>query len=245
MPRSSVKTTTWRSKPNTAAQRAAAMRANRASAVSRSRSYISKSLSSIPATGSAELKVVDQLNGSQLVNTSGVIALINGVTQGTDFQNRIGRIYDNISLRIYARFQTLGVVVTDNLCRLIIFVDKQPNGILTTLPDLLTANSSDSFINLNNRDRYVILRDYLVEVQQVGSLAAPQFQMTSVERKGALNGVIDDYIKLPFRTTTNSTGNGIAQIVNGALQYCLVGNVAVGAGNPSAVISFRYRFKDP
>lgn len=110
--------------------------------------------------------------------------LLNNITQGADAMQRIGRKIQIKSIRIRCSVQVQDDWVlaypVDNQpnaaynvagnyggapqsCRLVIVWDKQPNGQQATSADVFTARNgslgSDAMMNLDKRDRFVILAD--------------------------------------------------------------------------------------
>lgn len=239
MPRTSVKTTTWRNKPNTAAQRAA-----RANNVGKSRSsytgYLKKSLQSVQASGAAEMKFVDVLSTGQAISTTVTSLHLNPIAEGNDNNSRQGRRTDNVSL------QLKGVITCENITlseyvRVIVFIDKQSNG--AAPPQILQNPTSFSLFDMDYRDRIVILRDYEVSID-VGSNGIP-FQANSIVKKGQNGLIIDDFIKLGFTTTWQGTAAPIANIQTGAIWIQFYGQRAVGATNPQVSLVSRVKYRDP
>ena len=123
--------------------------------------------------------------GSNAANVLGQPGmLLNNITQGADATQRIGRkvqiksIRVRVSVRINDDYVT-EVPDTNNVlvdyetksssyanpqsCRLVLVWDKQPNGIIAGSGQVFESmngyNGSDSMMNLDNRDRFVILAD--------------------------------------------------------------------------------------
>ena len=129
--------------------------------------------------GRNELKVIDTDQSlSTTVSSTGTVTLINGVAQGTDFNQRIGR---KITMKsIFSKFflvpnSTLNSV-NGNIVRVMIFYDAQTNAAAPSVSDVLATNAYDASLNLNNRDRFKIILDkyYTIgaAVYSSGALAA-------------------------------------------------------------------------
>lgn len=109
-----------------------------------------------------ELKYIDVSLGATsfpLAGT-GVLTLLNGCIQGSDATNRIGRKVNlkSIQTRISNTVATTGISNGPNF-RVIIFYDKQANATAPAVTDVLLTDAFASNMNLNNRDRFVILMD--------------------------------------------------------------------------------------
>ena len=112
----------------------------------------------------AELKVTDT-SVNQDCNTSGSFVLLHAPVPGNDYTNRIGRktYIKSIAVRGQVELNPLTVIANIESCvpqtvRQIIFVDNQPNAAAPLVSDLLLSASALSHLNLNNRDRFTILR---------------------------------------------------------------------------------------
>jgi len=112
--------------------------------------------------GRNELKVIDTDQAlSTTVAVGGTITLINGIAQGTDYNQRIGRKI--LMKSIFSKFflvpnSTLNQV-QGNIVRVMVFYDSQTNGSAPAVSDVLTTGVYDSPLNLNNRDRFKIIID--------------------------------------------------------------------------------------
>jgi len=113
-----------------------------------------------------ELKTIDLNFGYNPQANSGTnINLINGVAQGTDYNARVGRklVMKSLFIRFQKEFSTTAPTKPVNI-RVIVVLDKQTNGVLFSNANLLqfvasAGQSLTSPINLDNRDRFVIIKD--------------------------------------------------------------------------------------
>jgi len=118
--------------------------------------------------GGVERKWFDETITAVAVPNNGVInATINPIPQGAGQSERVGSkcILTNIMLRgavNIAAGQT-GVFASDRV-RAVLYLDKQSNGAAATVTDILTTATIDSFNNLFNKDRFVILRDMYIDI---------------------------------------------------------------------------------
>ena len=104
-----------------------------------------------------ERKYYDLVTNANTVADAGVFRLIHIPKLGSDYDDRIGRktiarsIYIRGSIRIKAATSIPEGPVTlpCQMCRMILFVDNQPNGNVPTTADLLVENEPDSHLNPN------------------------------------------------------------------------------------------------
>ena len=109
--------------------------------------------------GMMEKKVVDTASASYACDTTGSVTLLNSMAQGSDFTNRIGRKYTNVAVQLEGFLGPQDNSIGTTKCRVMLIYDSQPNGALPAIADVLTASTSNAFMNLNNRDRFKVLCD--------------------------------------------------------------------------------------
>lgn len=119
--------------------------------------------------GGSEIKAVDiprvDITFKQIGGPP-TFQLLNGILTGSGFFNRVGARIEMKSIHIRAVITFLATSVQD-VNRLIVFYDRQPNGAAPAIADVLQARdnagaattAAQSEINLDNRERFVILRD--------------------------------------------------------------------------------------
>ncbi len=157
---------------------------------------------------------------------TGIVSLLNASIQGDDFDNRDGRQIRFKSIRVALNIR-MNASATQTSMRAIIVLDKQPNGILMVLTDLLTAVGITQFRNLDNRKRFVILWNRVVNLSDNGS------QITTIQY----------YKKLNMHTTYDDSNNGnITDIETNAMYLVLISTEATNT--PSVFTSVRMRFID-
>jgi len=210
-----------------------------------------------------EKKVSDKPSDPALPNLLGIkadttvpaasILLLHAPKVGSEFTSRVGR--KTCAKSIYVR----GIVGLDGpnipagptagfspsqQARMILFVDWQPNGQAPTVTQILKFADSASQLNLDNRDRFHIIKD---KVWFFDSCIANQ---AAINRTGASVKV---YKKINIETTFNgtvSTGNSatdtqgsIADIATGAIYMMWVGSApasATTAGRFAGTTRIRY-----
>lgn len=198
---------------------------------------------------SQELKVVDTGTAIYNCDTTGDIRCVNLCTLGSDMTNRIGRkiCLSSFQMRGYLRNAAsvtgAAAVVPPSQCRWMLVWDTQPNGALPSITDILNSGSSTSQLNLNNRDRFRIIREKIWALDPyIVSATASQSVATAVNQ----TKTVKVFKKLKdLEVIFNSTNGGtIADIQTGALLSVWVGNSAASADGPEFVGSYRVRFSD-
>jgi len=179
------------------------------------------------------------------------MVLLNGVQTGAGFFNRVGSRIEMKNLHIRGLIKNLATAIQDQ-GRLIIVYDRQPTGALPTIADLLQSrdqtgaatNPGTAEINLDNRDRFAILRDasfYFPSVTFTGGVQTngPAYPGTDDELD------VNIFIKLKglashYKSSSNPCT--IADIATGALYACFVS--VNETAKYSFVGSFRLRYDD-
>lgn len=198
----------------------------------------------------SERKVNDIAAATYVVNTTGAFTLLALPVTGADMNQRIGRKIQLKSVYIRGHVCTnwaatpvgaTSAIATQH-CRLIILCDYQPNGAAPAVLDLLATASPLAHLNLNNRDRFKILKDKIYTLgpsffdttNQQGLSVAPQILPIKI------------YKKLNIETIFNATNGGsIADITSGALFMFWIGSTAASATLAStASLSTRVRYFD-
>ena len=113
-----------------------------------------------------EFKKVDTQLETPITDTP-QIRLINALIKGDDFDNRDGRSvrFKSVDIRWTVLMNLLN---TQTTLRCMVVIDKQPNATLMLIGDLLDETHTNSFKNLNNRKRFVILKDETLTLQSSG-----------------------------------------------------------------------------
>lgn len=202
----------------------------------------------------AEIKAIDIAAGSYLLRDPAVasdVILLNGIAAGTGFFNRIGARAEMRNLHVRGTIANFATAANDSFGRVLIVYDRQPTGTLPVIADILqsrdqagTASTSGvSEINLDNRDRFTILRDmewFLPPCTNTAGVLTngPNFPGTDNPFD------VNMFIKLRglgvhFKSTAAPTT--IANIATGALYACFVATLdSVYVAN----VGFRLRFDD-
>lgn len=208
-----------------------------------------------------EVKSVDiQQDGLILATLAPQFRLLNGIQEGSSFYNRIGRKIAMKSLHFTGYIHRGGGFGGEqgDFIRWMLIYDRQANGALPTAADLLTnydqqgttLSNALSGLNLNNADRFVVLRDkriYTAQRQKV-TLSAPT---DTVYGAGFINyqndWTINEFVDLKglevhYKSSTNPSD--IGDIATGAL-YFVYGIVTTGGVDAyEAQINSRLRYWD-
>lgn len=176
--------------------------------------------------GRAELKFVDTTATNVAVTTSWQLVLLNGVTQGTDYNSRIGRQMMNKSIifngNIFPVITPSTSATQGLMFRTVIIYDTQPNsGSLPAGTDIFVANDPHSPMNLNNRDRFKVLMD------KKGQLGSYLTSAGGTIISGAPQNLWwAKYKKCFLETVFSGTTNAIGSIATGAIYLCFIGDFA-------------------
>lgn len=240
---------------------------NRSRAIKRkrlpaTRLYRQNRILSNRAYGRVEVKSVDFPLGassvSMALSTTAVFILMNETVTGAGFFNRIG---SKISMQnvyvngfIVLSSSNSGVVPEDYL-RVMIVYDKQANGAAPALTDVLanydyngaTTTSALSGMNMNNRDRFLMLADERIYLPSVGVDGVNAgFTTLTPDPNKSDTYILKRFIKLRnLEGLYKASGGGIGDIATGALWLITVTqNVAVGQTAWTLVVNGRLKFYD-
>lgn len=117
----------------------------------------------------------------------------NKIPQGTTDKTRIGNkiTITNVNLHAYANLDSLnGIQVQNSHLRVILYVDHQANGATAAVTDILTTASIDSFRNMNQVDRFTILKEINVDLNCYS-------QSATTSADGATRYTINKKCKIP------------------------------------------------
>lgn len=198
-----------------------------------------------------EIKAFDVAIGESEFSPSGHFELLNVPIQGQDRFERIGRKIANKSIHVTGliRVLTAGASMPNDFLRLMLVWDKQPNAAVPLGSDLLTdsnaigLNSVLSHVNLNNRERFIVLRDKRINWPVYdGTAFSTSNQMPYLDPQ--LN--IDWFVSLKGMETTFNGINGQtpADIETGALYLYTQNYDAVNANLISLTYTSRHRYFD-
>lgn len=213
-----------------------------------------RNLPAVLRSSTTEIKAIDIPEATitlEAIGTPPTFHLLNGIQVGSGFFNRIGSKIEMLNLHVRGFLVNIATSV-QQYGRILIVYDRQPNGAAPAITEVLqsrdqtgTASTTDkSEINLDQRDRFIIVRDkdfFLPSVTNTGGVLTngPNWP-GDIEEHWEINW----FIKLKnllthFKSSTNPTT--VADINTGALYAIfLAGTTAQWA----AQVSFRLRYSD-
>jgi len=186
---------------------------------------------------SIEVKTIDIDSTSSNVTSTPGITLLNGVANGTDFTDRIGRRIFMKSLYFRGFLRPEDDTAANNSVRIAIVYDCDPNGAAPAWTDIFKQSTTTSQLNLNNRDRFQILYD------EIYALGAVQTTANQAFSNGDNQYAFKEYIPIMDDTIFGGTTAVIASIRSGAVWLCWLGEGAAGNG-ATLGWSTRIRFID-
>jgi len=186
-----------------------------------------------------ELKYLDIAATTYAYNTTGTVTALNLLAVGDDANTRDGRQVTCKSIAVTGPIYPEDGATAATYCRTLLVWDSQPNsGVIATIANILTGATSVSNTNLDNRERFTILRDDKVTLGAFNSTATQATAMspsvTKLDWFVPLNGVV---------TTYSGTTAAIGSIATGALLLVTIGDTASGLGCTGSFTT-RLRFYD-
>nr|QXP07743.1 MAG: putative capsid protein [Arizlama virus] len=171
-----------------------------------------------------------------MISGGGVVTLINGVAEGSDFNERVGRRLTMGSIQIRGMITPVDNTVIDQVVRYMIVYDKQSNGAAPTIVDILTDNTPYGFKNLNNRARFIILKDEMFTLGARDTTATSSFS-------SAVPHAIEYYRRFRLGVEFKGATAAIGDIATGALFLVTSGSGAAATG-ANMIVSCRIMFTD-
>lgn len=182
-----------------------------------------------------EKKFIDTAQASYDCDTTGSVTCLNLCDEGTGISQRIGRKICIKSVQVRGIVRPVDATSSDNTTRIMLIWDKQVNGVIATISEILSAATAHSFMNLDNRERFVVLMDKQFAVGRRSDASG---------NSGSPNVyAVNKYKKMPAGSITiyDGTGAGIADVNTGALYLVTIGSQAAAAGSVfSAACRVRY-----
>lgn len=186
--------------------------------------------------GRDELKYIDTTS-TGTVNGTGSLTLLNGIAQGQDITQRIGRkaILKSIYFRLDLYPSTTASSPTGDIVRVLVVYDCQTNSSAPGLGNILISPQYLSPMNLDYRDRFKILIDKHVtmpaNVYTTGNISAGEGQPK----------IVKVFKRLNMDQVFSGTANTIGSIATGSIYLVLL---ALGTNVTTANMWCRIRFTD-
>lgn len=158
--------------------------------------------------------------------------MLNALQTGANPTNRIGRkvTWTKLLLRYAAHVDSATTPTSGCAMRLMVIYDKQTNGSAPIVTDVLVTDEFNSAMNLDNRDRFLILADVITPVFGLGGPAA-------------VAGVINRKFNLETNFNANNIGS-IADITTGSIYLMYAQSNSLSGLNISFNMKSRLRFVD-
>lgn len=214
--------------------------------------------SAIAEKKSMDFPVAASSPQTQAISTTATFDVVNLPQEGASFYNRIGRKIMMRSLHLCGQIVRSAAVAgtVSEYLRVMVVYDRQPNKAAPAIADLLlnydnaggTVTNSLSSLNMNNAERFAILRDIRIHIPQEGNVAATQQTgIQSIIDYQTNRTNINEYIKLKdlethFASSTNPSA--IGDCTTGALWVVTFGNLAAGTANYQLNYTTRLRYHD-
>lgn len=204
------------------------------------------------STLAGEVKSVDTGVGSIAIpSTSASCTPIYDTATGADVYHRVGRKVALKSVRLRGFFvdtKSMAAATTAEVLRVVLFSDNQytsGGGVVTSdvLQDLsnagATATTSSSGLNLNNRDRFKVLRD--IYIQMPAKPAYPGAYVEGAEGGNAKEVYTYNWF-VPLRGFEIShSANSLGAVSKGMIAIAVIGDIG---GQWSFGFNARVRFTD-
>lgn len=150
-------------------------------------------------------------SGVLLFNSTGTILGLNFIQVGSSMFNRIGRRIEMLSVRFTGHIECIAGLtrsVLPDYARLVIVYDRQTNGAYPTISDMfqdtdqagVNTTLAQSGINMDNRERFVVIMDYRIYLPQATVTAGVVSAAFPVDTM-AYKPLVDEYRRLGKLTT--------------------------------------------
>lgn len=206
------------------------------------------------ARNSKDIKAVDVAGGSLAVNTTGTVALVNGIAQGAAPYQRIGREIAQRSLLLRFQLTYLRTAANQEHARVLLVYDRAPNGVLPTFADVIqstdsagvSSNTVYSNQNLSNANRFLILRDWSLNLMMDSGAPANGVWTAKYDDQDLWRFSSDRvFIKLGgMRSVYSGATAGIGDLREGAIYLISQGTQAAGGEGSRVDFTTRLRYTD-
>jgi len=186
-----------------------------------------------------ELKYMDLAQTSYAYDTTGSVTCLNLIAQGDDNTNRQGRQIMLKSVHVQGLIAPLDGSTSPSICRTLLIWDAQPNsGSLPTITDILKTSHAITSTNLDNRQRFTILRDQKTALGGIFTTVQQTYAQSPTVAS------IEWFVPLGnMRTTYSGTSAAIGAVSTGSLLLVTIGSAGALDGG-QGVITTRLRFYD-
>lgn len=184
-----------------------------------------------------ERKFIDVASVTTAFDVTGSVIPVNLSATGTDYTERIGRKTTNVSIQMRGLIHPTSTSAVSGLARVLCIYDAQVNGVTPSISDILISGSAISPMNLNNRDRFKIIFDWVRPISSYNDINS------GLTHQGG-NDVhsIKKFKKINLPTIWDGTTAAIGSCQTGAIYMVFIGTTA--SGTYSCVWTSRVRFVD-
>jgi len=168
-----------------------------------------------------ELKYLDTNFGNYACGTTGAVTLINGVAAGSTAITREGRQCFWKSIQVHGTIAAADATTVASRNDVFVIFDRQPGAAVPAMTDLFVESKAGSPMNLNYRERFVVLGH---NTFVIGGLTADATALTPTVHSVNIN------IKANLRTTFKGDANAIGDIATGAMYLVTLGSAADASG---------------
>jgi len=164
-------------------------------------------------------------------DSTGAILLLNGTQLGSDIDKRIARRVRMTRLEMKLQAYATATTGLDQFCRLLVVLDKQPNGAALAITDVLENATTTGLVNLSNRSRFTVLTD---QIHYLNSSVEPN-SGKAIYRALSVGA-----------TTWYNSGNAgtVADITTNSLYLIAIGSLVAGNTAGSVTGKVRLYFYD-
>jgi len=182
-----------------------------------------------------ELKQVDTTvsTGTSVLNATGGIQLLNGIARGDDINQRNGRQVTISALHLRLQASVTVSTGVDQVARVLVVMDQQPNGAALTIANVLDNSASYVYAQYNRdyRMRFRVLRDMTFQLNAAAESGSQRF----INARIPVNAVM---------TFNNGNAGTIADIATNSVYLITVGSENAGATAGSCSGTVRCFFTD-
>jgi hypothetical protein len=176
-----------------------------------------------------EVKVVD-VSANLAATNAGAILLLNGVQPGTALNQRVGRQIQMRSLKYHLAAAVTAATGVDQIHRVLIVLDAQPNGAALSYTDVLDGGQTAQ-VNISNQKRFKILYDKRIYLNASGEPDSAR--------------LVDGSIGMNTLVQYNAGVAGtVADIATNSLYMIVLGSEAAGATAGTVAGTVRCTFYD-
>lgn len=170
------------------------------------------------------------------VTTTASINIVNAMVQGSDIDEREGRKIRMKSLMVKLHITNeADLPLYSDLMRVLVIYDKQANKAAPAIGDLLDATTIQANKNINNRDRFTVLGDDVIRLDQ----SAQRTALTA----GQHHWYYERFFSLGDRETTYAdAAAGVGSVTTGALYVVYFGTQAAAAADYDVAGTARLRY---